>query len=445
MNYYHLTAGLVSLAGIGLSGAILARRVNVAWISPVTVSLAAFAMVFVARPLVLAFWPDLARPHMAYLSPDTLARGIAYFLAGLTIWTLVTMLFLWRMPKRAPGEVRHDLRRLELLAFALQQAGFWIYVILFIVYVILPGKLTSLSEFFERATASGLVLKPTNKLYVGASCFLAYCLARRRASPVPFLVLQCLGSILVLSFGGRAGALIVVVGPLMVYVATRRGYVSWFYMSKVAVVVLAVAGMAWFFRGDRSASGTMKVVGVVLAGLSHSTGCGYDYYLGIVDICEHDPSKLRLGQTYTFIFTRPFRGFKRLLQDTDSPGPGLRALVGEPPAGGVPPTVYGEGFWNFGLAGLLLAAAVYGVWAGTAERITRRDYLPLRPLWVIALALFARSLSTRPFGEAIPDLAMVAFVLAMGGLVALRPRRHESVEAIGAPGLSPGTAPLAEA
>jgi hypothetical protein len=425
MAYQYLIVAAANLVAILLALAVLSCRVKITLVSPVTAALATMTSVFVVRPFVLCFMPKLGRPFLSNLPVHSVMLGMWYFLGGLALWTAVVLVMVWREQRELPPDPPHDGLTLDIMASGLRIAGLAGWAMLFIYYVVVPGKLASFYLYFSRAEAPGLIIKPATALFVTSCSLVAYRLAMKRAHMLGFWAVQLIASLAAFGLGGRTTALICIVAPLLTYVCTRYDGIKWSWLFKVVAIVLLVAGAAWFWRTNKTASSVGDYFSLILISLSNTTGCSYDYYLGIVDVCSREPDKLRLGQTYAFVIMRLIKGFHRLTTDTDAPGPGVRALVGEAPEGGVPATALGEGFWNFGFPGLLLVALMHGLMVGICEKALRIPDLPIRPLWVVYLSYAQRPFATRWFQQAIANGGLaVAFLLVVGAFVELKVRRR---------------------
>jgi len=425
MAHQYLIVAAANLVGILLALAVLSCRVRVTVVSPVTAALATMASIFVVRPFVLSFMPKLGRPFLNDLPVHSVMLGMWCFLSGLALWTAVVLVMVWRERRELPPDPPHDGLTLDIMASGLRIAGLAGWAMLFIYYVVVPGKLASFYTYFSRAEAPGLIIKPATALFVTSCSLVAYRLAMRRAHTLGFWTVQLLASLAAFGLGGRTTALICIVAPMLTYVCTRYDGIKWSWLFKVVAIVLLVAGAAWFWRTNKTAASMRDYFSLILISLSNTTGCSYDYYLGIVDVCSREPDKLRLGQTYAFVVMRLIKGFHRLTSDTDAPGPGVRALLGEPPEGGVPATGWGEGFWNFGVLGLLIVAFMHGLMVGLCEKVIRIPNLPMRPLWVVYLSYSQKPFATRWFQQAIANGGLaVAFLLLVGAFVQLKLRHR---------------------
>lgn len=385
MDSTYLTITLINLAVIVLGAVALSRRLNVWLLSPATAGLFGAGLIFVLRPLTLTFWPDAAVPHLREMSFADQLPGLAMFALAMVVWISLTLLLLNRTPRKQPPEPRPRQWSLDLLAFALYLGGILAWMGLFTVYVLAAGKLSSPTRFFHRADAPGLIITPIMATLVFGSCLIAYRIALRRGSIRWFALVQIVLMIGTLGLGGRGAAFSVLLVPMLVYLATKYQGVRWRWAVMLVVALLTLGGVIWTVR--RGMERSQQSAEIVLLGLSYSLGCPYDYYQGIVEVTSREPDKRRHGQTYAFFFLRPLRGFERLNTSTEAPGPGTRALMGEPPTGGVPATMLGEGFWNFGLAGIIMAATGYGCFIGLCEWLTRSRWLPIRAVWQIYLSM----------------------------------------------------------
>lgn len=427
----HLLALIIGIVTLTFSGFALSRRLPLSHLSVTTVGLAMLAIVFVGRPLTLWLRPDFAQQFMQRMPEDSIILAMGYFALWVAIFTGVVLLVLWRERKLLPPEPLVNGPVLDLLGHTMRNLGIMGWVGMFLKYVVMEGKLGTFAQFVHRADASGMVIKPVLAITIIGSGLVAYQLARRGQKVGRFLLAQFLLSVLALSLGGRTTAFAVLLVPLMIYLCTRRGYVSWYWLSYVMAIFLVLAGSIWIFRSGRINSDE-KVTTLIVYGLSHSLGSPYDYYVGIVDRCTRNPAKMRLGQTYQYFLLRPFKGGTRQISNVEAPGPGMRVLVGQLPTGGVPATALGEGFWNFGVAGLVLSAVMVGLAVGLAEKLVRWGPLPLRSVWVLYLAFSAKSVFhtwfQQSFSTLLPGLVLLLLV-TLAAAVQLRPRCTEQATA----------------
>lgn len=433
MSTGYLAITALNLAIVTLGALALSRRVRLSELSPASAGLFGAALIFVGRPLTLALWPPAAVPHLRAMSLADQAPGLALFAMATAIWVAMALLVLNRAPRAAPPEPRCDAWRLDLLAVAIYATGVLAWFALFVVYVVAAGKLSSTTQFLQRAHAPGLIITPIMATLVLGSCLIAYRVARGRGRLLWFALAQTLLMIGSLGLGGRGAAFSVLLVPMLVYLAARHGGVRWVWVVALVGVLLLAGGVIWTVRAGMEVS--RNAPSVVLLGLSYSLGCPYDYYQGIVHVCSGHPEEYRLGQTYAFLLIRPLRGFRRLTTSTEAPGPGARALVGEPAVGGVPATMLGEGYWNFGVPGIALAAALYGCFIGLSEWLTRAPWLPLRAVWQIYLAVAAFAVFRGWFQQVLSNhLPVWALLIIVGLLVTRRSRRPAATIAPDAPG-----------
>lgn len=415
----HLIALIIGVVTLSLSGIALSRRLPMSHLSVTTVGLAILTIVFVGRPLALYLRPDFGHQFMQRMPADSILLAMGYFAIWVTIFTLVVLLVVWRERRLLPPEPVVNGPLLDLIGHTLRNLGILGWAGMFLKYVVLAGKLGSFAQFVHRADASGMVIKPVLAITIIGSGLVAYRLARRGQKFGRFMLLQILLSALALSLGGRTTAFAILLVPLMIYVCTRRGFVSWYWLSYVMAIFLVLAGFVWIFRSGRVQSDE-RVTTLIVFGLSYSLGSPYDYYTGIVDRCTRNPEKMRLGQTYQYFLLRPFKGGARQVTNVEAPGPGMRVLVGELPTGGVPATALGEGFWNFGLPGLILSAVMVGLATGLAEKLVRWRALPLRSVWVLYLAFSAKSIFHTWFQQAVsgllPGIILLLLVTAVAAV-----------------------------
>ncbi len=408
----------IAAAALAVALAVLVGgSLTLDWVTPRVVQLAIGAglvAVFVRLDNDAPMIPRVLRPATAVFASSLLASSSTFYLVGdefetayLPLWLVQTLGFLAghlafpRMSRRLRGaQLRVNLRKLDRYAWWM----FWVCLAAAVMYLRTVG-IGALGGDLEQSridAAQGTTgyLRLIAFLTPAAAALLFATRGRRAWFPV------AAAALFILSVGSRI-PLLYFAFPLVVVVALVGQKIKSRHIVVVAILALVFLGWYGAFRieGQEGLNNhPMYKAAVAQGDTTQVAMTAVEHYAGVIPanavlvkrLVDQERIPLQYGQTYTTLFISVLPG-RQVSPDMMVREASNKEFIG----GGIPPTLMGEGYMNWGWPGVFLNAMALMLlaryWGSVVVSVYRSgDRYQLRVValiygYVIAWAVFAQT------------------------------------------------------
>lgn len=229
-------------------------------------------------------------------------------------------------------------------------------------------------------------LRPVALFISGYSIIIgSHCLARYIEKKEKILfsctILLTIG---LLFFGARSNVLAIFINVLLCYLVQLRTKISLFRLGgMIAVIILGGLYLGSVRAGQYSLSNFFELVGAAI--LYGNTFSDLRDFAWVYALWDH---KFWVGKTYLAALTAFVPRFASTFRDTWGLGVATATTLGLDPQvhPGVRPGLFGEGFFNFGLIGVVSVGFILGVIARRVDIDVKRAVTSPRPSMMKAFA-----------------------------------------------------------
>jgi hypothetical protein len=243
-------------------------------------------------------------------------------------------------------------------------------------------------------------------IIIGSHCLARYIEKRER------IIFSCtiLLTIGLLFFGARSNILAIYIDVLLCYLVQLRTKISLFRLiSMISVIIVGGLYLGSVRAGQYSLGDFFELLGAAL--LYGNTFSDLRDFAWVYALWDH---KFWVGKTYLAALTAFVPRFASTFRDTWGLGVATATTLGLDPQvhPGVRPGLFGEGFFNFGLIGVVSVGFILGVIARRVDIDVKRAVASPRPSMMKAFA------STRLLGiaGAIAISSSFSGIYVLGGI-----------------------------